>query len=191
MKLIRQLDYPALLYPTTLEENVPLQPPYPSIAKSGCGLCCICMMVQSLSDQPLSVEKCIQLSIQAKANYFGTDMRRLAPVIAHLYHLKFYMSNEINDVITTLGDGGRVIVNVGKPNGLLSDGGHFVLADGAKNGFIQILDPSYSQEKYEKPYRKGLVSFDGEYVLLSPSALAEQSSNRDPSFYIFVPNILK
>ena len=191
MKLIRQLDYPDLLYPTTLEENEPLQPPYPSIAKAGCGLCCICMMVQNLSKQPLSVEECIQLSIQAKANYFGTDMKLLAPVIARLYHLKFHMSNEINDVISTLEHGGRVIVNVGTPKGLLSDGGHFVLADGVKNGFVQILDPSYSSEKYEKPYRKDLVSFDGEYVLLSPSALAEQAANRDPSFYIFEPDSLK
>ena len=71
---INQLAYADVPYPTTLNPGDVLREPYPSVARAGCGLCCVCMMVEFLTGERLSVEACINLSIRAGANYYGTDM---------------------------------------------------------------------------------------------------------------------
>ena len=43
---INQLAYADVPYPTTLNPGDVLREPYPSVARAGCGLCCVCMMVE-------------------------------------------------------------------------------------------------------------------------------------------------
>ena len=56
---INQLAYADVPYPTTLNPGDVLREPYPSVARAGCGLCCVCMMVEFLTGERLSVEACI------------------------------------------------------------------------------------------------------------------------------------
>ena len=185
MKLINQLNYESLLYPTTMEEDAELKPPYPSIAKAGCGLCCVCMLADVLAGEMLSLEACIQLSMESGANHFGTDMRRLAPAVAERDGLELTAGDDIRILEDCLDHGGAAIVHVGRVNGALSDGGHFVLAVRAGEGSVWIADPSYSREKYEKPYRRDLVSFADGYVGISRENLMQETKFRSPAFYCF------
>ena len=83
---INQLAYADVPYPTTLNPGDVLREPYPSVARAGCGLCCVCMMVEFLTGERLSVEACINLSIRAGANYYGTDMNRLGRAAAKRFN---------------------------------------------------------------------------------------------------------
>lgn len=185
MKRISQLDYPNLLYPTTMEQNVPLKPPYPPVSKAGCGLCCVCMLAQAVGQEELTVEQCVALSVSVGANRFGTDMKLLGQEVAARWGLAMELSNDIARLIRTLEQGGYAIVNVGRENGLLSDGGHFVFTCDYKDSLIWLLDPSYSEEKYQRQDRKNAVILREGFVLLTPEVLCAQASNRDPAFYLF------
>lgn len=185
MRLISQLEYEQLLYPTTMEEGAELEPPYPSVAKAGCGLCCVCMLAELLAGETLTVEECIQLSIRTGANRFGTDMGRLAPAAAERYGLELTTGSDIAALRDCLRSGGAAIVHVGRPGGALSDGGHFLLAVKAERGLIWLADPSFSREKYEKPCRRDLVSLEQGYVVISEEGLLREARSRTPSFYYF------
>ena len=89
---INQLAYADVPYPTTLNPGDVLREPYPSVARAGCGLCCVCMMVEFLTGERLSVEACINLSIRAGANYYGTDMNRLGRAAAKRFNLEMEVS---------------------------------------------------------------------------------------------------
>lgn len=63
------------------EEESP-QMPYPTAAKAGCGLACLCILGESLGGEKLSMAKCVELSVAYVANRDGTDMQKLDPVMA-------------------------------------------------------------------------------------------------------------
>lgn len=56
--------------------------PYPTAAKAGCGLACLCILGESLGGEKLSMAKCVELSVAYVANRDGTDMQKLDPVMA-------------------------------------------------------------------------------------------------------------
>lgn len=56
--------------------------PYPTAAKAGCGLACLCILGESLGGEKLSMAKCVELSVAYVANRDGTDMQKLGPVMA-------------------------------------------------------------------------------------------------------------
>lgn len=185
MKYISQLDYPTLPYPTTLTQEAPLAPPYPSVAVAGCGIVCACMLIRELSGQPFQVEDAVALSMEAGANHFGTDMKRLAPFIAQRYHLYYAAASDSGALLECLDRGGLAVLHAGKPFGAFSDGGHFVLAVKRSGDRISIMDPSYTREKYEKEYRRGKVEIAGNCVIASVATVIEETKNRDPSYYLF------
>lgn len=45
IRVLNQMDYEHILYPTSLEQGTAPREPYPSVAKAGCGLICACMLV--------------------------------------------------------------------------------------------------------------------------------------------------
>lgn len=185
MKYISQLDYPALPYPTTLTQEAVLAPPYPSVAVAGCGVVCACMLICELSGQPFSVSDAVALSLEAGANHFGTDMGRLAPVIAQRFHLDYTASNDSSALLACLDQHGLAILHAGKTRGTFSDGGHFLLAVKRQGKYVYIMDPSYTKEKYEKEYRKNKVEIVGDYIVTSVDTIIEETKNRDPSYYLF------
>ena len=185
MKHINQMQYDWLSYPTTIELDAPLSPPYPSVAKAGCGLCSACMVVEELTGIALSVEACVQLSVSLGANYFGTDMKKLGKGLEEKYRLCMKLSNDVEELVNHLTGGGVAIVNVGKPHGVFSEGGHFIFAQRYEDGRIWLSDPSFTKEKYQQPHRKNAVKLEAGYVIARPETVAEESANRDPAFYLF------
>lgn len=126
---INQLAYADVPYPTTLNPGDVLREPYPSVARAGCGLCCVCMMVEFLTGERLSVEACINLSIRAGANYYGTDMNRLGRAAAKRFNLEMEVSQSVETLELWLEAGGCAVIHAGREHGLFSDGGHYLFAD--------------------------------------------------------------
>lgn len=190
MKLINQLDYSATLYPTSLVQGIPAAPPYPTIARAGCGICCICMLVELLCGRALSVEEGIALSIEARANCFGTDMKRLGALVAERYQLNMRLTDEIGAVRSCLSSGGAAIFNVGGSTihrkGTFSDGGHFVLAQAGPSGTLRVWDPSFSREKYQTEQRAERVQICQDRSLLTElETIREDLAMRSPGAYLF------
>lgn len=182
---INQLDYEILSYPTTLEVDSLLREPYPSVAKAGCGLCCLAMLVEGLTGCRISMEEWVKRSLASGANHFGTDMKILGWETAGEFHLKMEMSSSREALRKCLEGGGCAIVNAGRKQGVFSDGGHFLLVVRLEKETAWILDPSYTEEKYSKPYRAEKVTKIGDYILAGLDMVCEECSNRDPSFYLF------
>lgn len=189
MEYINQLDYQDLPYPTTMEQNAPLEPPYPSVARAGCGLCCACMMVAQLTPRTLSVPQCIELAVNSGANRFGTNINRLGTALAKRFGLEMQTTDSIPALVHCLRQGGCAIANVGgnreKYQGVLSDGGHFVLVSNIEQGTVWILDPARTAEKYQKAHRRNAVRLEGDYVITGLTVLQADTENRSPAFYLF------
>ena len=71
MRILNQLDYENILYPTSLAKGEQPAEPYPSVAKAGCGLICACMLVGILTDKQLEPQEAVRISVRAGANHFG------------------------------------------------------------------------------------------------------------------------
>ena len=186
MEYINQLEYESLPYPTTLspEEESP-QMPYPTAAKAGCGLACLCMLGDGIGGEKLTMEKCVELSVVYGANRDGTEMRKLGPVMAERWALDYRESSELAELRKCLRSGGMAILNAGRSHGLFSEGGHFLLAAAERDGMLWILDPSYSKEKYAAPHRTDAVRIKYPYVVASFADVARETKNRSPSYYLF------
>lgn len=185
IRVLNQLDYEHISYPTSLEPGAAVREPYPTIAKAGCGLICACMLVSALTEKQLEPEEAIRISMEAGANHFGTDMPIFSAKIAEIYDFKLSVGTEQEELLAGLHAGASAILHAGKPQGLFSDGGHFVLATAAKGTSIYVLDPSFRQEKYEKPYRQGLFILEPPYVVTPVQVVMEQIKYRTPSWYLF------
>lgn len=185
IQYINQLDYPAILYPTTLDPNETLHEPFPSVARAGCGLCCIGMVLSCFVGRKIKIEDCIQLSVECGANYDGTNMKLLSRYIGDKFNIVTDVSNDIKIVESTLKKGGLVIFNAGKRHGLFSDEGHFVLGTKIVDQKVYVLDPSFTKEKYSVPYRRKRIMVNDNYIITDINNIPEECKNRNPSYYLF------
>ena len=166
MRYVNQLEYPHLLYPTKIKKaDVPEEKKKTTVKSSGCGLCCVCMTVDLLTDKSLDIEECVCISEKCGANHgVGTDMSMLGPVIAEKFGLSYSKTNDLNKAIAHLRNGGTVIAHVGIPEGapigLFTKSGHYILLASTDGEEFCILDPSWSPEKYKIPERAGRVNED-------------------------------
>lgn len=185
IRVLNQLDYEHVLYPTSLERGAVPHEPYPSVAKAGCGLVSACMLVSMLTEKRLEIEDAVRISVNAGANRFGTDMPLLSAKIAELFELELSVGTEREALLAGLHCGGAAILHAEKPQGLFSDGGHFVLAAAAKGDSVYVLDPSFTDEKYNKEYRRGLFTMEPPFVVVPAETVMEQIKYRTPSWYMF------
>jgi hypothetical protein len=172
--------------------------PYPSASKpkatvksGGCGVVCISMIVEGLTNKrfppPVSAQYSINIGARASG---GTDMRKLAKSIANEYGLDYTISNNSNDLRDCLINGGVAIANVsgntGK-TGLFSDSGHFVVVNSynSKNKKVHVMDPGYYNGKYELAGRKGKVEADSQGGSCLLSVLHADCAGRSPRYYLF------
>ena len=164
MKYVNQLEYPHLPYPTKLKmQNIPEEKKKTTVRSSGCGLCCACMTVDLLTDRELGIEECVKIAEECGANHsVGTNMSILAPVIAEKFGLIYTKTNDLDEAITHLRDGGAIIAHVGIPDGapigLFTKSGHYIFLISTDGEEFCILDPSWSPEKYKIPERIGRVN---------------------------------
>ncbi len=190
MILINQNDYPNIPYPTNASDPTSSSYLNGTIASSGCGLCSLCMLVDQLTLQKLDLIRCRDLSIEHKANLkVGTSMKVLGPVVAEMYGLTFDTSDDMEDMISCLQNGGRVIINVGGDHdehiGSFSHIGHYILAAGYQNGLIRIIDPDYTREKYQEGNRPQNVKDSDGILYASPETVHADTLNRTPGYYLF------
>ena len=178
MRVLNQLDYENILYPTSLVKGEQPAEPYPSVAKAGCGLICACMLVSILTDKQLEPREAVRISVRAGANHFGTA--KPDPDADYVDDdCGSYIANDILSAVALME------ADSGKPKGLFSDGGHFVLAAKAEGENIYIIDPSFKQEKYDKDYRQGLFTMEPPYIVVSADNVMDQIKYRMPSWYLF------
>ncbi|MBQ2754880.1 MAG: hypothetical protein IJF30_05395, partial [Clostridia bacterium] len=71
------------------------------------------MMVEHLTTESLALEECVKLSELNGANLkVGTSMRVLGKVVAEKYNLDFSTTNDKEEVLNHLRNGGEVIACV-------------------------------------------------------------------------------
>ena len=164
MRYINQLDYRHVPYHTNVaREDYTDEQKLRNVAKSGCGLCSVCMMLDVLlTDVTLSVEECVKISEDCVANHSkGTDMTVLGPVIAEKFGLNYSSTANLDEAIRHLQKGGQIIAHVdipeGKEIGLFTKVGHYILLTSTDGEKFCILDPSYTPEKFTIPERAGKV----------------------------------
>jgi hypothetical protein len=163
MIYLNQMDYPHIPYYTRVKKDIPREEMLRSVAKSGCGLCCVCMTVDALTTESLSIEDCVRLSEDCVANHsIGTDMNVLGPVVAEKFGLEYTKTSDLSEAIEHLRKGGKIIAHVGVPEGkeigLFTKGGHYISLIATDGESFSILDPSYTPEKFHIPEREGRVN---------------------------------
>lgn len=179
MLYLRQGDYPDMEYKTRLGLEGPQ--PKTTIATSGCGLCCACMIVENLTTKKLTLEQAIQISYDAKANWnVGTTMRLLAPRLAELYDLEYRATGDLEELAEHLRRGGMAILNMSRRKdgqiGLFSKGGHFITAVSIDGDELCVLDPDFSERKFDIPERKGRVRVDFPFLYCALREIEDEGS---------------
>ena len=191
MLYLCQLDYPHIRYNHNVDNGgVPEE--RRCVKTSGCGLCSLCMVVDHLTTKSLGLEECVRLSEENGANRkIGTSMKVLGPVVADLYGLTMAHSDSLDEVDATLRRGGRVIVNVGGDRegyiGLFSYSGHYiVLISVDDDGNYCVLDPAFSEGRYDSEGRKGrIIRQDGYFVYARREDIISDTANRKKPFFLF------
>ena len=189
MLYLNQLDYRDVPYHhNTANGGVP--PERRWVSTSGCGLCSMCMIVEHLTARTLPLETCIQYAERSGANReIGTRMKYLGPFVAQLYDLDYTATNDVQQLIRHLQNGGEAAVNVGGDHddhvGLFSHKGHYIVAVSTDGEEVCILDPSYKEGKFDEEALKGKVRVQYPFLYCSVADLAADVQNRETPFYLF------
>ena len=193
MKYINQLLHPDIPYRTNVADpNKTEEEKMRSIAKSGCGLCCACMMVDQLTSEELTLEEAVKMSEESGANYKrGTTMRLLGPALAEKFDIEYCPTSDLDEVIAALKDGGHVIALVETDPetklGLFTNSAHYISLISTDGKEFCILDPSYKPEKFEREDRKGRVNTShAPYLYCDVNVVhAETARNSSSKYYVF------
>ena len=191
MLYLNQLEREDLAYATAVSKPDAVMMHEGTIKLAGCGLCSLCMVVDRLCMDPLSLLHARSLSYDLGANHSaGTDMQILGPAVAEKFNLNYATTDSVEEMIDCLRCGGCVIVNVGGDRegyqGVFSHGGHFMVVQSIDaDGELCILDPSWREDKWEEPGRPGKVKMSGKFVYCTPEVLAQDAANRSPAYYLF------
>ena len=163
MKFLNQLEYPHVPYRTRAKvEGLTDEERTTNVAESGCGLCCASMVVDLLTDKTLTIEDSVRLSEECVANHSpGTDLAVLAPALAEKFGLCYKQSNDLEETIAHLKNGGvavaLTVIKEGKKISLFAEYGHYILLVSTDGKDFCILDPYYKLEKFDIPERAGKV----------------------------------
>ena len=192
MQYINQLLYRHIPYHTNVNNpDISEKDKIRSVAQSGCGPCCACMVVSSLTCHTLRIEDCIAISEECGANHSrGTDMKILAPVIAEKYDLEYSNTNDLNEAVAHLQKGGQIIAHVtvpkGKEIGLFTKGGHYIALISTDGKDFCILDPSYTTTKFDIPERAGLVDTSkAPYLYCDINVVDAETKKNKIKYYLF------
>ncbi len=189
MRYLNQLEYPDMKYNHNMDEGGAPEGK-DNVKAAGCGLCCLCMVVDQLTTKTLELADCIRLSETCGANRkMGTNLRVLGPVVAELYGLTYSNTNDPEVVKECLQKGGRVVANVGGDRenyiGLFSHIGHYIELVSIEGAELCILDPSRKEGKFDEEGREGKVRLGDPFVYCTMDDLVRDCANRDPGFHLF------
>lgn len=190
MKYYNQNNYGNVPYPSPTAPNA-------TIKSGGCGPTCAAMIVSNLTSKVVDPKAMATYAIQKKARVSGgTDMQVLSKAIAADYGLTYATTNDESVLLQHLRSGGIAIANVGgnRPGykGVFSDGGHYVVVAGlAPDGKAMVLDPGYYAGKFNKFGRVGKVTVKGNECHCAITVLVQDTSNRNPGYYLFARKEVK
>ena len=185
MIFVNQLHYPELEFVhNTRAETAP--PELTNVARSGCGMCCLCMIVGNLTVKELSVEECLRISLEQDAHPgYGTRMAILGPAIAEMYGLTYESTRSLEAVKSHLQKGGMAIANVagdvGRRKGLFSPDGHYIVVTAWDGERMCVLDPYLYDGKFEEDGRKGKAAVDTPFLYCAAEDLQEDTKQ----FFLF------
>ena len=186
MKHINQRRYSYIPYPFR-----PDDPENPgNIRRNGCCLCSACMVVDQLTTEKFSVRDAVKLSLSVEANHAtGTEIMIFGPAVAEKFHLDFKPTDDINEAMEAVRDGGRVIVRVSGRYAcnkkIFTETGHYMVMIAATGDEVCILDPDWTSKNFKKWETEGLVRMDGTLVYTSPETLHNEGIQIHPRYYIF------
>ena len=176
--LCNQNEYPDLGYPA---------PGYlkATIKSGGCGVCAAVNVVGALDGKAISVRVMRDLAMNGGARVSGgTDMRRMAQLIASQYKLKYTTTSSVTELIAHLNKGGVAICNTAG-RGMFSTGGHYVVALGMLGGKVCIADPGFYTDKYSTAARRAKVQVSGDLIFSDPATLDADCIGRYPRYYLY------
>ena len=192
MKYLNQLEYAHIPYHHKVkQEGLTKEEMTSNVRRSGCGLCCVCMTVELLTDKTLDIEECVRISEACVANHaVGTDMSILAPVVAEKFSLSYSTTDSLEEAIKHLQSGGVIIAHVGVPEGaevgLFTKFGHYICLIATDGKEFCILDPSYTPEKFTIPERVGRVNTDNApYLYADASAVYAEGRVGRVRYHLF------
>lgn len=190
MLYLNQLEYGDVPYPTNLNNPESDYARNGDVAKAGCGLCSLCMVVDRLTLEKLPLTECRDLSVSAGANHEpGTDMSILGAVIAGKYGLRFQATDDEDEMAACLHSGGAAIINTAGDRdghiGTFSDIGHYIVAISEADGEFALLDPSWRPDKYTQEPRRSLVRQAGTWLYACKEVIREDTRSKSHPYYLF------
>ena len=196
MKYINQLEHKDIPYITKTDTPEEPRGKETTFSSSGCGLASAIMVADRLLIDPeLTLEDAVQLSYSCGANHAtGTDYKIFAPVFAEKFGLKLEVSEDPERLRYCLRTGGAAVIYCSVGDGyaaVFTKGGHYVVAIcEAEDGRIVILDPSYTDTKFDTPERRDKVEIrpagKRNVVLCDIQVLVEDTMAVKPEcFYLF------
>ena len=198
MRYENQRKHPHMLYVTRQALEDEQEREYgktTTMHSSGCGLCAGIMAVDRLLPvYEFSLEDAIQLSYDVKANLrVGTDYARFGPALAEKFHLRYEISDKLEDLLNCIRTGGAAVVLVGRgkydngERGLFTRGGHYMtVINEEPDGRLAILDPAYEPDRYNDPKWEGLVEVKHSYVVLcDPQILHGETEGKTDPYNLF------
>ena len=179
----RQRDYPDVAYPSRAYPDA-------TVATSGCGPTCVSILLGNLLGVELPPPEAAAYALRCGARVDGgTDMGLLSANLMRDYGLTRVRTDSAEELLRALKAGHMAIVNVGGDRagraGVLSAGGHYLVAVGAFERTVLLLDPGIYPGKYAGQYRGSRVGLCGELVCVDRDVLAGDCQNRSPAYTIF------
>ena len=195
MKYINQRDYPHWLYitRTDMEGEDKEYGKTTTVKSSACGLCAAIMVADRLLvNYDFDLTAAIQLSYDQKANYrAGTSYARFAPAFAEKLGLKMEVTSDVEEMRRCIRTGGAAVALVierkGERVGLFTHSAHYIsVIDEEADGRFVILDPSFTDTKFEEEGRKGKVEIkNGVIILCDAATLDAEADPNNPPYYLF------
>jgi len=190
MKYWNQKQFPDMPYPTDIDHPDSEFAVHGNVARAGCGLCSACMLAERLTLEHFSLEESRDLAMAAGANRkIGTDMLIFAPALAARLSLELSVTDDTEEMLHCLQNGGSAILHVGGDregySGIFSHGGHYMLGVSYDGSRVTVLDPAWTPEKYQEAVRTGKITEQGYWLTCLPELLTKETENRTPGYYLF------
>ena len=193
MKYVNQLEYAHIPYitKTKLEGKEHEHGKTTTVKSSGCGLCSAVMVADRLIPNcQFELSDALQLSYDTEANHRrGTDYAIYAPAFAEKMGLIYEGTKDPDRLLHCLRTGGAAVALVTARAGhvgLFTKRAHYIVVINEEpDGRVAILDPSYTEGKYEEEGRQGKVETKGVVAICDLQILAEEASEPEVSFHLF------